>query len=152
MSLCWELRTVLTSEANPIPVVPTDDGKSASGVERPGRLVPIDIWNYLISLSSDGPGPKSGPKTDHEKLLHFKADQFVKGWDGMLTQYVGDGASYSVDKCTLGPGKDGKPIAEVAVKKIKTVQEERRFSVELEGTEIDPPNERVRTREPLRKS
>ncbi|KAJ5150825.1 serine/threonine protein kinase [Penicillium canariense] len=121
MSLTWDIRTVLASEAAPVSA-DDSDGKAASDAEAPlKRLEPIDIWNYLISLSQDGSGSKSDSETDYTKLRHYKATDFNQGWDG-VAKYAGDGASYSVDKCTLNQMLDGKPVV-VAVKKLKIFQE-----------------------------
>jgi serine/threonine protein kinase len=119
MSLTWDTRTVLASEAVLVSVH-ADDKKAGSTAEKPGRLGSINIWNYLISLSWDGSGHKSESETDYTKLRHFKAADFSSGWDA-VAKHVGHGASYSVDKCTLNRTIDGKPVA-VAVKKLKMFQ------------------------------
>ncbi|KAF4332071.1 serine threonine kinase [Fusarium beomiforme] len=120
MSLTWDIRTVLASEGAPLSVH-IDDGKAALETETSGRLGPIDIWNYLISLSRDESGTESEPKIDYTKLRHYKATDFSIDSDE-AAKYIGDGASYSVDKCTLRQTTDGE-AAVVAIKKLKIFQE-----------------------------
>lgn len=121
MSLTWDARTVLASEVAPLSVH-VDYGKAAAGAKttQAGRLGSVDVWNYLVSLSWDEPGRKSGSETHSPKLRHFKAADFNTGWDA-VAKFVGDGASYSVDKCTLNQKIDGKRVV-VAVKKLKMFQ------------------------------
>ncbi|KAF5701479.1 serine threonine kinase [Fusarium mundagurra] len=120
MSLNWNIRTVLASEAAPLSVH-NDDGKVALGTETSGRLGSIDIWNYLISLSWDESGTKSEPKMDYTKLRHYKATDFILDSD-KAAKHVGDGASYSVERCTLNWTTDGESTV-VAIKKLKIFQE-----------------------------
>lgn len=114
MSLTWDLRTVLISEAFSISNDRDNEEASRHGI---AKLGPIDVWNYLISLSYD-PAPQGSESPDrYSKLRHFKAADFDGSWDS-APKHLGDGASYSVDKCTLTVKNiDGTPLV-VAVKKI----------------------------------
>ncbi|KAJ0332443.1 hypothetical protein COL5a_002159 [Colletotrichum fioriniae] len=115
MSLIWDVRTVLASEA--LSSVNQSDPESATTTRTTAELEPIDVWNYLVSLSEDDTIKNSESPDDHVKLTHFKDADFDHSWDAAPV-HLGDGASYSVDKVTLSIRRDdGNPII-VAVKKI----------------------------------
>ncbi|KXH43457.1 serine/threonine protein kinase [Colletotrichum nymphaeae SA-01] len=115
MSLIWDVRTVLASEA--LSTVNQSDPESATTTRTTAELEPIDVWNYLVSLSEDETIKNSESSDDHVKLTHFKDADFDHSWDARPV-HLGDGASYSVDKVTLSIKRDnGNPII-VAVKKI----------------------------------
>ncbi|KXH30172.1 serine/threonine protein kinase [Colletotrichum simmondsii] len=115
MSLIWDVRTVLASEA--LSTVNQSDPESATTTRTTAELEPIDVWNYLVSLSEDETIKNSDSPDDYVKLTHFKDAHFDHSWDARPV-HLGDGASYSVDKVTLSMKRDdGNPII-VAVKKI----------------------------------
>ncbi|KAK1728307.1 uncharacterized protein BDZ83DRAFT_789826 [Colletotrichum acutatum] len=117
MSLIWDVRTVLASEAFSTGDQSDPDPESATTTRTTAELEPIDVWNYLVSLSEDEITKNSESPDDHVKLKHFKDADFDHSWDAAPV-HLGDGASYSVDKVTLSIKRDdGNPII-VAVKKI----------------------------------
>lgn len=116
MSLLWDARTVLTSTLPAIPFNQESDIHK-NQAEDPAKLGAVHVWNYLASLSQD-----KKKSRDHVRLAHFRAASFQRAF-GAGPVHLGDGASYSVERCTIvNQASDGPPL-HVAVKRLNVFRD-----------------------------
>ncbi|KAI9750887.1 MAG: hypothetical protein M4579_006263 [Chaenotheca gracillima] len=116
MSFLWDARTVLTST---VPATSSDQQSDVhkNEAEEPAKLGAVHIWNYLASLSQD-----KKKSSDHVRLVHFRAASFQRAF-GAGPVHLGDGASYSVEKCTIVNQASGGPPLYVAVKRLNVFRD-----------------------------